>query len=219
MPCAAIIVASGNSRRMGFDKLAARLDGIPVLRRTVGIFMEAKGIDHVVVVCPQERFEALLFGDFPKPLSRIDGGKERQNSVEAGLAALGETDLMVAIHDGARPLVTPKSIELCIEAARKYGAAALAREVTETIKKADSQGFTRQGIDRSMLWYTETPQVFRTSVLRRAYANVTEQRLIVTDEVSAVETLGISTKLIPSPNPNLKITLPSDIELAHALLR
>jgi 2-C-methyl-D-erythritol 4-phosphate cytidylyltransferase len=218
MPCAAVIVASGQSRRMGFDKLAAVIKDIPVLRRAVMAFMEAPSIDHVIVVCPQERFDTLLFGDFPKPLTRVDGGSERQDSVEAGLAALTETDMLVAVHDGARPLVTVEMIELCIEEARQCGAAALARPVTETIKKADHENFTRQGIDRKSLWFTETPQVFRSSMLKRAYAGLEEKGVIATDEVSVVESMGIATKLVPSPGPNIKITHQADIELATALL-
>lgn len=219
MPCAAVIVASGLSRRMGFDKLAAPLAGVSVLRRTVDAFMAAPGIERVIVVCPAERFQALLSGDFPKQLIQIEGGDQRQQSVEAGLAAVGEDDQLVAVHDGARPLIGIEAIDLCIEEARKHGAAALARPVTETIKKADADGFSRGGVDREMLWFTETPQVFRTSVLRRAFAHVNETALAVTDEVSVVESIGIATKLIPSPRPNPKITVPADIELAEALLR
>lgn len=218
MPCAAVIVASGQSRRMGFDKLAAPLKGIPVLRRTVTAFMEVAAIDHVIVVCPQDRFDTLLFGDFPKQLTRVDGGKERQDSVRAGLEALRESDKLVAVHDGARPLVTVEMIEKCIDEARQYGAAALARPVTETIKKADHENFTRQGIDRSALWYTETPQVFRSSMLKRAYAGLEEKGVNATDEVSVVESIGVATKLIQSTSPNIKITHQADIDLATALI-
>lgn len=217
MPCAAIIVASGQSRRLGFDKLAAVIKEIPVLRRTVTTFMDTPAIDHVIVVCPQERFDNLLFGAFPKPLTRVDGGSERQDSVRAGLAALHETDEMVAVHDGARPLVTVGMIELCINEARECGAATLARPVTETIKKADHNNFSRMSVDRSSLWFTETPQVFRSSMLKRAYDGLEEKGVTATDEVSVVETMGIATKLIPSPGPNIKITHQADIDLATAL--
>lgn len=220
MGCAAIIVASGKSRRMGFDKLAAEIKGVPVLRRTVNTFMQATSIDRVIVVCPQDRFDALLSGDteWNKPLVRVDGGDERQHSVEAGLGALGEADQLVAVHDGARPLVTVEMIEACIAEARQTGAASLARPVTETIKKADHENFSRQGIDRSALWFTETPQVFRTSMLIQAYEGISARGVTATDEVSVVESMGIATKLVPSSGPNIKITHPSDIRLAEALL-
>jgi 2-C-methyl-D-erythritol 4-phosphate cytidylyltransferase len=138
--------------------------------------------------------------------------------VANGLAVLGEEDLVVAVHDGARPLVRPESIESCIEAARKYGAATLALAVTDTLKKADAEGFSRYPVDRTSLWAMETPQVFRTSLLRRAYAGIRERQTIVTDEVSVVEAMGISTKLVVSDFPNPKITVPADIALATALM-
>ena len=218
MPCAAIIVASGQSRRMGFDKLAADLKGVSVLRRSVMAFMQSPGIDHVIVVCPQERFDALLTGDFPKPLTRVDGGSERQHSVEAGLGALKDSDELVAVHDGARPLVSVEAIELCIETARKHDAATLARPVTETIKRADENHVSREGVDRSSLWFTETPQLFKSDLLMRAYPHITEKGIVATDEVSVVEALGIGTKLVISPGPNIKITHQADIDLATALI-
>lgn len=219
MGCAAVIVASGSSRRMGFDKLAAELNGKPVLAHTVAAFMRAEGISRVVVVCPEERFQLLEDEDFIKPVVRVEGGEHRQHSVANGLAVLGEEDLLVAVHDGARPLVRPEAIDTCIEAARKHGAATLAHAVADTLKKADAEGFSRSSVDRTNLWAMETPQVFRTSLLRRAYAGILERQTIVTDEVSVVEAMGISTKLVVSEFPNPKITVPADIALATALMR
>lgn len=216
MDCTAIIVAAGGSRRMGFDKLAAGFGGRSVLRRSVDAFMAATGVTRVIVVAPPERFEALGAG-FPKPLIRADGGAERQHSVANGLAQVGDDEL-VAVHDGARPLVLPATIDLCLAAAREHRAAALARRVTETLKRADDADFSRASVDREGLWFMETPQVFLASLLKEAYAAVTARGLTVTDEVSAVEALGVPVKLVPSPTPNLKITVPADIELARALL-
>ena len=216
MRSAAIIVAAGSSRRMGFDKLAAEIRGVSVLRRSVEAFMATDGVSRVIVVAPEERFASLGTG-FPKPLLRIDGGKERQNSVENGLALVMEE--LVAVHDGARPLVKPEAIAACITAARDFGAATLARQVTETIKRSDADGFSRESVSRDHLWFMETPQVFRTDLLREAYAEVSKRELTVTDEVSAVEAIGVPVKLVVSPAPNLKITVPADIELAEALLK
>src|ERR1035437_9105722 len=88
MPNCAVIVAAGLSRRMGFDKLSAELAGIPVLRRSVEAFLNCPEIDSLVVVCPQERFDALLPGPFPKPVIRADGGENRQDSVQNGISAV-----------------------------------------------------------------------------------------------------------------------------------
>ncbi|MDB6077719.1 MAG: 2-C-methyl-D-erythritol 4-phosphate cytidylyltransferase [Akkermansiaceae bacterium] len=217
MQGAAVIVAAGSSRRMGFDKLSAEIAGKSVLLRSVEAFMAVPEITRVIVVGPPERFEALLAtGPFPKPLLRADGGAERQLSVENGLALV--TEELVAVHDGARPLVRPESIHACISAAHAGGAAALARQVTETLKRADAADFSRESVSRELLWFMETPQIFRTALLRQAYSAVRERGLAVTDEVSALEALGIPTRLIPSPFPNLKITVPADIPLATALL-
>jgi 2-C-methyl-D-erythritol 4-phosphate cytidylyltransferase len=131
---------------------------------------------------------------------------------------LGADDLLVAVHDGARPLVRPESIDACVAAARQHGSAALAHEVTDTLKKAGADGFARSSVNRDGLWAMETPQVFRTSLLLEAYAAVAGRQLAVTDEVSAVEALGLPTKLVTSPFPNPKITVPADIHLATALL-
>lgn len=219
MSCCAILVAAGSSRRMGFDKLAAPLAGKPVLRRTLEAFLASELIDHIVVVAPQDRFDDLLAGDYAKPVVRVDGGQDRQDSVRNGLAAVPETCDLVAVHDGARPLVSPADIARCIEAARASGAAALARPVTETLKRSDAEGFARESVDRELLWFMETPQIFRASLLREACAFVREHKLVTTDEVSALEAIGLPTRLVASLFPNPKITHPSDLVLAEALLR
>lgn len=203
---------------MGFDKLASPLAGIPVLRRTLDAFLAADSIAEVVVVCPAERWE-LLGGGFPKPVRRVDGGADRQDSVVAGLAALSAQTDLVAVHDGARPLVAPADIDRCVAAALEFRAAALARRVTETLKRSDAADFSAGAISRENLWFTETPQVFEIPLLLEAYEAVTAQGLAVTDEVSAMEAIGVQVKFIESIHPNLKITTPADLALAEALLR
>ena len=214
----AVIVAAGSSRRAGFDKLAAPLAGVPVLRRSVDAFVAA-GCAAVVVVCPESRWQevGLWTADFPIPVLRVDGGAERQNSVEAGLNALPEGTRYVAVHDGARPLITPQGIVACLAAAQQTGAAACAHPSVDTLKRADAAACSLpEKVSRDNLWGMETPQIFDLTMLRRAYACVAEQQLVVTDEVSAVESLGIATRLV-QVGPNLKITLPGDLELAELI--
>lgn len=214
----AVIVAAGSSRRAGFDKLAAPLAGVPVLLRSVDAFVAA-GAAAVVVVCPQSRWEetGLAAATFPVPVSRVDGGAERQDSVAAGLAALPGGTRMVAVHDGARPLITPEGIRACLAAAGECGAAACAHPVVDTLKRADAQGLSLpENVSRDCLWGMETPQIFRLELLQRAYVQVKEQGLVVTDEVSAVEALGIPTRLVQG-SVNMKITLPGDLELAELI--
>jgi 2-C-methyl-D-erythritol 4-phosphate cytidylyltransferase len=217
--CTAIIVAAGASRRMGTDKLAWPLAGVAVLRRTVDAFLNADSISSIIVVCPEERRYLLGDENFPKPVIRIDGGAERQDSVCKGLAALDSSTRFVAVHDGARPLVSPDDIDACVAAAIEHRAASLARRATETMKRSDENGFCTDSVNRENLWCMETPQVFEVSLLRDAYQNVVSSGMIVTDEVSAVQTLGAKVKFIESRHPNLKITTPADLALAEALVK
>ena len=203
---------------MGFDKLAAPLGGLPVLRRTLETFMQAESISEIVVVCPEERW-SLLEGYFIKPVSRVDGGETRQESVMAGLAALSLDSALVAVHDGARPLVSSDDIDRCVAAARENRTAALARRVTETLKRYDPVDFNSEGVQRENLWFMETPQVFEIPLLVDAYAEVSARGLTVTDEVSVMEAVGIRVKFVESTSPNLKITTPADLALAEALSR
>jgi len=218
MACCAILVAAGSSRRMGFDKLAAPLAGQAVLRRTLEAFLASDAIDSVVVVAPQERFDTLLSGTHAKPVVRVDGGQDRQDSVRNGLAAVPVHCSLVAVHDGARPLVSPDDIARCVAAARVHGAAALARPVTETLKRSDAEGFARESVDRELLWFMETPQIFHKSLLQQACTAVVEGGLVTTDEVSALQAIGHPVKFVASAAPNPKITHPSDLALAEALL-
>lgn len=204
---------------MGFDKLAASLGNLTVLKRTLHALLAAKSISEVIIVCPAERWYLLGDSIFPKPVKRVDGGSTRQDSVAAGLAALSEKTRYVAVHDGARPLVNPHDIDRCVAAAYEHRAASLARRVTETLKRSDAENFSSLSISRDQLWFMETPQVFELRLLREAYSLITAQGRTVTDEVSAMEAIHIPVKLIESTNPNLKITTPTDLALASALLQ
>ena len=207
-----IIVAAGSSRRMGFDKLAAPLDGIPVLARTVATFMECDEISEIILVTPPERMDLLDETTFTKPVIRVAGGAERHLSVAAGLAVVSPESDLIAIHDAARPLVSEADILATIAAAKEHGAASLARRVTETLKRTDESDFTSTAIPREHLWFIETPQIFKSEIIKSAYKHVLENNLPVTDETSALESIGVKTKLIPSTSPNPKITTPADLE-------
>ncbi len=218
MSCAAIIVAAGQGHRMGFDKMLALLGGKPVLQWSLDAFLQAREIETIVVVTSEERFAQLDPGS-EKPVLRVDGDSERFLSVMRGLDAIPSPPDYVAVHDGARPLILPGQIDQVIRASLGEGAAALARQVTETLKKADDDGFTQCAVPRDQLWIMETPQAFRFETLHRAYQKTTSQRLDVTDDVSAVEAIGIPTRLIENTLPNIKITVPQDLTLAEVILR
>lgn len=203
---------------MGFDKLAVRLGGVPVLRRTLEAFLRAETIRSVTLVCPEERMMLLEGLETEKPVNRVDGGENRHDSVARGLAGLPEGCAFVAVHDGARPLVRPEDIDRTVRAAHEHQAAALARRVTETLKRSDGDDCCLEPVDRERLWFMETPQVFALPLLRRAYQKVMDAGLRVTDEVSAMDAVGMRTRFIEAVHPNLKITTPADLALAEALL-
>lgn len=214
----AIIVAAGSSRRMGFNKLMAPLAGEPVLRRTLRAFQECAAVDEIIIVASEAvRAEVEIWRDsgLDKIVKIIPGGAERHLSVEAGLQAVHPDCALVAVHDGARPLISVQQISRCIEAARTQGAIACARPMTETLKRCDSEGCITQSIDRANAWIMETPQVFQRDLLTRAYAAVMRDGVLVTDEVSAVQHLGEPVFVVENTEPNPKITFPADILLAQ----
>lgn len=213
---AAIVVAAGSSRRMGFDKLFADLDGAPVLARSLAAFRRHPEIAQVIAVTGAEHRERVAALGLAHQV--VTGGAFRHLSVQAGLDAVGPGITLVAVHDGARPLIDPSAISACLAEARKHGAAACARRITETVKRADESGRVIGAVDREGLWAMETPQCFALDLLRRAYQVVLDSDRIVTDEVSAVEALGETVHLVENRFPNLKITFPPDLEVARALL-
>jgi len=219
----ALIVAAGSSRRMGFDKLAAPLLDKPVLQRTIDAFDACAAVDSIIVVggdAVRERVQSWIDeGCFRKPVSLCAGGAERHLSVHEGLKNLSPQAEIVAVHDGARPLITPEQITRCIEKAREVKAAACARPVTETLKRADKHGAITGSIERTHAWIMETPQVFDRDLLCEAYDLVMREGLVVTDEVSAVQHLGASVHVVENSSPNLKITHPADLSIAERLLR
>jgi 2-C-methyl-D-erythritol 4-phosphate cytidylyltransferase len=219
---AAIIVAAGTASRMGFDKLLARLGDAPVVLHTLRAFQACPDIDAIFVVAAPERAEVIqrLLDDegLTKLRGFIPGGSARHFSVQAGLDALPENCGLVAVHDGARPLIQPAQISRCIARARETGAAACARPLVETLKRADAEGRVTAAVDRENLWVMETPQVFSRTLLTEAYAAVLRDGVTVTDEVSAVERAGHSVYLVSNPAPNLKITWPEDLATAERLI-
>ena len=149
----------------------------------------------------------------------IEGGAERHLSVHAGLSRVaGEIDL-VAVHDGARPLVSARAISLCASAAAETGAATLAHRVADTLKRGNDRGEVDGAVSRDNLWGMETPQIFKLELLHEAYETVIERGDLVTDEVSALEAVGHPIKLVENPDPNLKITVPGDLVVAEAAFR
>jgi 2-C-methyl-D-erythritol 4-phosphate cytidylyltransferase len=148
----------------------------------------------------------------------VAGGAQRQDSVRAGLEQLTQSAGYVAVHDAARPLVMPEQIERVFSLAQEHGAAALAEPITDTLKRADTDRFVIGGVARDGLYAMQTPQIFSRKLLVDAYADVADNNLSVTDEVSAVEHLGARVLLVPNAEFNVKITYPRDLLLAQSAL-
>ena len=148
----------------------------------------------------------------------IPGGQQRHDSVRAGLASLSKDATFVAVHDAARPLVTPEQIQRVFELARLHGGAALAEPITNTIKRADKNCMVTGGVARENLYAMQTPQIFARDLIEKAYAAVAANTVAVTDEVSAVELVGAKVVVLPNEEWNVKITYPRDLLLAQAVL-
>jgi 2-C-methyl-D-erythritol 4-phosphate cytidylyltransferase len=219
----AVIVAAGSSRRMGFNKLTAELEGQPVLGRSVAAFNQSKLIDAIVLVCAasaRAELEEIARTAAPTKLKAVvEGGAHRHLSVAEGLECVPEDAAIIAVHDAARPLVTCAMIERCLDSARNNGAAACARPVTDTLKRINDEGFIVESVERNGLWAVETPQIFRAELLRHAYAEVIATGGQVPDETSAVQAAGAPVALVETPEWNGKITYPADLELARLVLR
>ena len=220
----AIMVAAGSSRRMGFDKLTADLAGKPVAAQSLLAFEAAPIVERIVLVTRQERvaeFEALCRAHgITKLADVVPGGAERHLSVWNGLqAAHAKPDDYVAVHDAARPLITPAAIQACYEKARHHGASACATPIADTLKRANADGAVIGSVERDHLWAMQTPQIFLASLLERAYQQVLRSNEAVTDEVSAIHRLGVSVVLTRIDEPNFKITLPGDLALAELILK
>ncbi|WP_428044450.1 2-C-methyl-D-erythritol 4-phosphate cytidylyltransferase [Candidatus Avelusimicrobium fimicolum] len=210
----AVIVAGGSGSRMGRPKQMLPLGAKPVLVRTVEAFLQTPEIKEIVVVTPsenraelQKRFPGIVFAD---------PGKTRLLSVKNGFLKTSAASQLVAVHDGARPLVEPAHISACLQAARQYGAAVLAVPVKDTVKVCEG-GFVQNTLDRAVLWAAQTPQCYRRPVLAEALEKFGQEEG-ATDESQLVEKLGIKVRVVPSSYKNNKITTPEDLIFAEALL-
>lgn len=221
----AIVLAAGQSTRMGGgpNKQFIELLGKPLVYYSLAAFERCRVVDAVVVVrrpdCARQAEQIVHEFGFHKVVAFTDGGVERQNSVWNGLEKCDPATDIVAVHDGARPLVTPALIESTIASAQAHGTGISASKVVDTIKEANPDKTVVRTVDRTKLWAVQTPQTVRLPLLREAYTKVFERQTVVTDEAAAVESLGHKVHLVETAFLNLKITTPADLAMAEALLR
>jgi 2-C-methyl-D-erythritol 4-phosphate cytidylyltransferase len=220
----AIIVAAGKGTRMGpnVDKVFLEIAGKPVVAHTWQRFAEAKCIDEIILVVRdgmESAFQELAEKfSLKKPFRLVVGGKERQDSVWSGLAAVSPQTEIVAIQDAARPCTSEALIEATIAAARETGAAVAAQPITDTIKESADGKLIERTLDRSKLWAVQTPQTFRLEVIRRALTEVRRRGLLVTDDTAACDLIGQPVRLVVSTQPNPKVTRPEDLPYLGILL-
>lgn len=218
-----IIAAGGSGKRMGgaTPKQFLRINGTPIILRTIHAFDAIPLINQIVVVPPLEyvdRVFRMVTRAEPRAIVRVvSGGKDRQASVWEGLVAFPLTPDIVLVHDAVRPLVSKKIILDVIKAVKKYGSGVVGVRVKDTLKLERRKGFYAKTVDRSRMWSVQTPQGFSYEVLRKAHRSARRARFVGTDEASLVERLGIEVKIVEGDYLNLKITTPDDIKLARIL--
>jgi 2-C-methyl-D-erythritol 4-phosphate cytidylyltransferase len=220
---AVIIVAAGRGTRLGTpDKVLLPLAGRPLLSYSIAAAESARSVVETIVVAgmhTKPQVERLLeAGGWRKARQVALGGERRQDSVEAGLRLVSQEIDIVAVHDGARPLVTHDLFEACIDAAMEHGAAIAAVAVTDTLKRVRN-GHVQETVPRDEMWAAQTPQAVRTELLRESFAFAHANRLEVTDEAGLLEAFGVPVAVVPGSPRNLKITRPEDTVIAEAFLR
>lgn len=216
----ALVLAAGRSQRMqGIDKTFAPVLGKPLILHTLSVFLDCPDIQEITLVMPKTNMERgrklLKEHGIANRVNLCSGGDRRQDSAARGLDALGPCDL-VAVHDGARPCLSPDILHNALADARKHGNAVVAVPITDTMKRVDSEGYISGAVSRESLWAMQTPQVFPYEALQRAYRKVSQD---VTDDASMVQQMGVKVRLIPGSPTNLKVTTPADLELTEIILR
>ncbi len=217
---AAIIVAGGSSQRMkGINKLLYPILDIPVIARTLMAYENCASIGGIYVACRESDIADIQnicdkYG-IVKLKAIVKGGDTRAQSVKNAFDAIDPIFSYVAIADGARPLTTPEIIDRVLDEAMRCGAALCAVPVTDTVKVADGNRFIESTPDRSRLWAAQTPQIFN----REIYANALSFGGDFTDDCALVEAAGTKVKIVEGSPTNIKITVPTDIIIAEALIK
>ena len=218
--CGAVIVAAGSASRMrGIDKIMAPLGGEPLIKQTVRQFQNADVIREIVIVTRSDLVVPIMAAchEFQKVKAVVVGGESRDASVSKGLDALSSRCRLVAVQDGARPFADWQLIDRVVRAANTYGAAAPAIAVKDTVKMVKG-GLVESTPDRAALQAVQTPQVFQYDMLRGALKKAKKDGLVITDDCSAVEHMGMCVKIVEGDERNIKITTPLDLKIAEVIL-
>ncbi len=220
---AAIIVAGGVGSRMKLDipKQFAEVMGKPVIAYTINAFSSCRAIDEIIIVTLPDylvycKDVADDFG-FDKVTKIVSGGATRRESVYKGLLEADGADI-VAIHDGARPLIDSDTIAQCIASAQRYGCAAVGVKMKDTVKSVNEDGFIEFTADREKLWQVQTPQCFKKDLILKLHAEAHQSGTDATDDCMLAESAGYSVKMVEGKYENIKMTTPQDIYIMKGLL-
>lgn len=218
----AIILCAGASSRFGTNKQMALVCDAPVIQYTINAFEQSDIIKEIVLVVPKDDIksyqEIIIMNDFKKVSAIVTGGETRQISALRGLKHISEKASYVAVHDGARCLVTTDIIEAVFAEALEHKCATAATKMTDTVKLADKDGFISQTVDRSFLWTVQTPQIFDAEIYKAVTYVAMQNEVEATDDCMLAESAGIKVKLVETGKDNIKITHPCDIAIAEHII-
>lgn len=222
----AIVVAAGKGERFGgnIPKAMLELAGIPLMAHSLQTLNKSPYIDKIILVTSKELIPICEKDIIQKySLIRVDdiveGGKERQDSVMAGLKAIHRPTAKILIQDAARPFLTEKMIEKTFSALKHYDGAVIGTKLTDTIKMLSDDYRIEKTVSRNNLWSVQTPQSFNYPILIQAYQNALDSKIEMTDDAGLLEQLGRNIKLIPGSKFNIKITTPEDLALAELIYK
>ena len=220
--CSAVIVAAGSSQRMGSDKIMMKLGAMPVLARTVLAFENNEYVDEIIIVTKTEKIEEIADLCYKNGLHKVrqvvSGGSTRMESALAGVSAARHGAELIAIHDGARPLVSQELITRTILAAQKHRSVVPAIASTDTLRTVDEKGYIVGTVDRDSTFRIQTPQVFDADLIKGALTRAVEDGLTLTDDASAMDRMGGKTFVVAGEPENIKITTPDDLVYAKAIV-
>ena len=215
-----IIVAAGNSTRMGEDKQFMTVSGVPVIAKTLMAFERSPYISRIILVTKQESIQKMqLIAEkyyISKLTDIIKGGESRGQSVACGIERLTEKEKKALVSDGARMFVTPRIIASCAEALKEHDGCLCAIKVQDTVKSVEGEK-VKTTVDRSGLYLAQTPQGITVSIYKKAMASADISEF--TDDASVLESQGADVVIVPGDRRNIKITTPEDLKLAQLLAR
>ena len=224
--CTAIVLAAGQGKRMHskIQKQFLELDGMPVLYYSLRCFQESPLIQDIILVTGEESIsyckeEIVQKYGFTKVSAVIPGGKERYDSVYAGLCECRDCEY-VLIHDGARPFVTEEILKRGLQKVKETGACVIGMPSKDTVKLSDEEGYVKETPNRKCVWTIQTPQIFSYSLIREAHDSIRQKDMSkITDDAMVVEQeTGAKVALAEGSYQNIKITTPEDMKTAEAFL-